>query len=46
MLKSKTRNTIDEMVNTEYIAHAMLNFVEEKCATLERQSPFARMGLK
>lgn len=46
MLKAETQDTIDETVNTEYIAHAMLNFIEEKCATLQRQSPFARMCLK
>lgn len=40
MLKAETQDTMDEMVNTEYIAHAMQNYIEEKCAISQRQSPF------
>lgn len=40
-LKPETQDTMDEMVNTEHIARAMQNCIEEKCAISQRQSPFA-----
>lgn len=36
---AETQNTMDGMLYAEYIAHAIQNGIEEKCATLQLNVP-------